>query len=223
LAHVESINQNCRPLTVAGVLRIAFVLAAASTLESCATVVPPTSVKFAPARAVGPLPNVVDARPAHAKAYREENLSSSISKYFADDTFEPTFIELLRYRLADALPPHLRNARVELRQADIGFWIPLSSSPMGNAYVPSGAPAGAVILGNLLGYSIVQGIRRATANEFGVAYIVIAVDDQPVPASETVAISKDNKPDEAVRTAVVRALDILAQRVAAFQPEAGVQ
>jgi hypothetical protein len=179
----------------------------------------PTSVKIPPTQSANPLPDVVDARKSEAKAYREENSPSSISKYFADDTLQPKFVELLRHRLADALPPHLRNARIELRQADIGFWIPLGSSPMGNAYIPAGAPAGAVILGNLLGFGIVHGIRRATASEFGVAYIVIAVNDLPVPASETVGI-KDSTPDEAVRSAVLRALNILAERVAALQPEA---
>lgn len=203
-------------------LKIAFALAATAFLESCATATPPTSLKIASAHAARSLPAVVDARPEQAKSYREENVSSSISKYFADDTFQPTFIELLRYKLADALPPHLLGARVELRQADIGFWIPLGASPMVSTYTPAGAPAGAAILGNLFGFGIINGIRRATANEFGVAYIVIAVNDEVVPASETEAI-KDVKPDEAVRAVVLLALDVLARRVAALRPEAGTQ
>jgi hypothetical protein len=210
------------PLTVVGVLRVGVVVTATSLLGSCATVVPPTSLKIAAAQSAGPPPAIVDARPAQAKAYREENLSSSISKYFADETLQPAFIELLRYKLADALPPHLRDARLELRQADIGFWIPMDSAPMGNAFVLAGVPSGAVVLGSLLGLGIVHGIRRASASEYGVAYIVVAVNDQPVPASETVAI-KDGNADEAVRTAVLRALDGLAERIAALQPEANAK
>ena len=182
--------------------------------------VPPTTVKIAPTPTTRALPEIADTRPDVDKVYREINQSSSISKFFGDDVLQPSFLDLVRYRLAEALPPHLRHARLELRQADIGFWIPLSMSSTGMPYVPPNVPAVAAIIGGLVGYGVVYGLKRAAANEYGVAYIVIAIDGESVPASEQVLI-KDIKADEAVRQAVLRALDVLAERVAAFKPVEG--
>jgi hypothetical protein len=184
-------------------------------MQGCATVATPTVVKIPASRPDRALPNIVDVRPASAKAYRDESSSSSVSKFFADETLQPPFIELLRYKLAETLPPSLRDAKIELRQADIGFWIPLGYSPLTSTYGAPGTPAGAAIIGNLLGFGIVQGLRRANASEFAAAYIAIAINGQQVPASETVAI-QGIKPEEAVRAVVQRVLEIVAARAATY-------
>ena len=210
-----------RPVTRSATTRAAAWLLVVVMLAGCATAVPPTTVKIAAIPALKPLPAIVDARPPAAKVYREDNSSSSISKFFGDEVLNPAFMDLLRNRLADALPPHLQNARIELTQADIGYWIPLNmAGGTGMPYIPYNVPIGAAAIGVLLGYGIVYGIKRATANEFGVSYIIITIDGESVAASESEMI-KDKATEEAVRAAVTRSLDMLAERVARFAPDAG--
>jgi hypothetical protein len=195
------------------------VLAVATVLGACATVVPPKSVAIKRPVAQHAATTIVDVRPPEAKSYREEESPTTISKYFADETLQPQFGELLSYKLADAIPPHLQGSRIELRQADIGFRI-IRKPPYsgGQTYAPAGVPAGAVILGNLLGFALIEGLRRATASEYGVSYIVIAIDDQPLNANESIAIKEGKTADEAVREAVSRTLDLLAEGLAAIKP-----
>ena len=200
--------------------RVAASLLVVCLLAGCATAVPPTTVKIASIPALKPLPTIIDARPAAARVYREDNSSSSISKYFGDEVLNPAFMELLRNRLADVLPLHLQNARIELKQADIGFWIPLNMAGGGSMpYIPYNVPIGAAAVGALLGLGIVYGIKRATASEFGVSYLIITIDGESVAASESEMI-KDKATEEAVRTAVTRSLDMLAERVARFAYDA---
>ncbi len=201
-------------------IRAATWLLLVSMIAGCATAMPPTTVKVASIPALKPLPTIIDARPPNTKLYREDNSTTSIFKYFGDEVLNPAFIELLRNRLADSLPAHLQNAHIELTQADIGFWIPLNfAGGTGMPYIPYGVPAAAAAVGLLLGYGIVYGIKRATANEFGVSYITITIDGEQLAASESEMI-KDKATEEAVRAAVTRSLDLLAERVAQLQPGA---
>ena len=200
-------------------LRLLGALAAAALACGCATMTPPAAIKMATPAASRPPPTIIDRRSPEAKVYRESDTSSSVSKFFGDDVLQPQFLVLAQHQIADVLPPHLANARLELRQADIGFWIPLGSMPGGLPYMPPSIPAGPAIIGALLGYGIVYGINRASAKEFAVAHIVLTIDDQSVPASEQVAIGKDVPAAEAAKQAVYLALAKLAERVAAFTPE----
>lgn len=192
---------------------------ALGALGGCATVTVPAKVKVAVAQSEGPAVPVIDARQPAARVYREDSTGSYVSKYFGDDTFDPTIAAALTRKLADALPATMRHAKVELRLADVGFYATMGFGSPPSPFFSPGAPATGNVIGNLLGLGIVQGIRRASASEYAVAHIAVAVDGEVVSASQTVAIA-GLKPEDAVSTAVNRALDAVAERVAALRPAA---
>jgi hypothetical protein len=69
------------------------------------------------------------------------------------------------------------------------------------------------------GEGLIHGIRRAAASESGHARIVIAVNDEEIHALETVPIA-DQGAENALRAALRRALDSLAERVVVMKPPA---
>jgi len=199
-------------------------IALAVGLAGCTAITPPQVVRISTQAAMGPLPDILDVRAATARVYREESSGSVTRQFLADETLQPSILELLKQRLADSLPAHLRSARIELRQAEVGVVVTLWGSPPSTtpSYTPAG-PAGAIILGTLLGHGLIHGIRLAKSSTAAFADITIAINDETILGYGREVLSDRSAADEGVRRMVLRALDDITAKVAALAPPAESQ
>ena len=188
---------------------------------ACATVVVPKTVPLANLKPGDMRVPIVDQRPAESRIYRETE-GGGTQKFFADDVFAPSPIDLLGARLADSLPEVYRGLPVELMRMDIGFWItPVSGSSPGSApfYTPPNIPAGAAIIGALIAIGTIYAINRARATESGVAIIEVRIGDKSLRTMQTASVSREQDVQTAVEKAVRLALDDLALQARALDPQ----
>jgi hypothetical protein len=168
-------------------------------LGGCATVAIPARVQLSPAGDAHPGLTIVDRRTDRQRAYREET-SGATYKYFADDTFRPALVDVVRSRLGSMLEPGAMGVHVELLRADVGYFI-----ASGN--VVDAGPYGSRTAVGVLSAGI---FNRAAAVESGAAFFTVRVDGNEVTGSAMQPIAEGRTPEDAVRQAADRALSQLA-------------
>ena len=76
---------------------------------------------------------------------------------------------------------------------------------------------GPINVGALVGAGIAYGLQRASAPEFAVAYIAVTIDDEAIAAYEQIPISQEVGGSEALKRAVLAALESLRERVTTME------
>jgi hypothetical protein len=180
-------------------------------LSGCATVIVPAHIELAK---LNPGPKTVtihDTRSPADRVYREVGTTSP-TKYFADETLQPSPIALLASRLGESLPERRLADPIELTQLNIGYSV--VTKQFGTAgqqpYVPANIPAAAVAIGLLMGYGLVAAAQRAAADETAFVSIAVRIGDKELTSFKSVAINRDRAARVAVEEALADALDAIA-------------
>ena len=164
---------------------------------------------------------IVDLRPEEARRNRVIEANGTYS-YLGDTAVEPSSVSLLSSSIAKTLPNAFQRSTIELTRLDLGFWTTEKIAMQTNTpiYVIQGAPAGANILGNLLGQAVVAAIRSSLpvgVRDAAVANIEFRVGTIPVKSVEIVAIQGSISPALALETAVMRALKNISEKMDAMK------
>jgi hypothetical protein len=151
-----------------------------------------------------------DTRSDADRVYRETGTVSP-TKYFADDTLQPSPLLLLASRLADSLPERHLADPIELTCLNVGYSVYTKQfSTAGQPYVPSNIPVGVAAIGLLLGYGIVAAAQRAADDESAFVSITVRVGNKELGVNKSVSINRNRAALVAVEEALGGALDDLA-------------
>jgi hypothetical protein len=201
------------------VFGVAWLLAVLAS--GCATVVVPSKVELATLTAGAGRVELVDTRPPGKRIYRESDKGAS-EKIFGDDALKPKAFDLLSATLAESLPAIYRGMPVELTQLEVGFWIApvtMPGSSAGQPYIPPGIPAGAAVIGALIGSAIIYGIQRAKATETAFTMVEVKIGDRLVKASQSQVIWESNGAQAALERTYRLAMEELAWLVGELDNE----
>jgi hypothetical protein len=137
--------------------------------------------------------------------------------YLGDATFEPAPIALLNRVIA----PKLKNVADPVAIDLVRFDVAVSNSAVRDIYrsspplvVAPGAPAGATLVGNLIGQLLVAAFQGGASNQSVVIRIEVRVASGPVEITDYGALYSGRSISDAIQTVLPRALDSLANRVA---------
>jgi hypothetical protein len=137
--------------------------------------------------------------------------------YLGDETFEPAPVSMLNR----AVSPKLKDATNPFVIELVRFDVAVSNSAVRDIYrsspplvLASGAPAGANVVGNLIGRLLHAAFQLGGSNQTVVVRIEIRTPSGPVEITDYGALYAGRSITDAIQTVLPRALDSLGNRAA---------
>lgn len=197
---------------------------AVTLLSGCAGMNFPSKVTIAATAPSAPM-RLVDERPQAERISRVDD-STGLTRYLGDSDIQPSLVGLVNDVVVRATPPRLRDQPVRLTKLEADFWHAPASNLGSRSRTPitiiQGAPAGAVVVGNLLGYGLLHlmGSKPGGSSRTQMArvYITVQIGSESVTGWHSDAIEQRTA-EETMSFVAKRALEELEKNIAALEKE----